>query len=82
MPVNKMLLETYLKKLKMPQAAKVYEAMAREAADNNLEYEDYLLGVLEPVSYTHLDVYKRQLGYRICFSSLFSSSFSSCRGKD
>ena len=47
MPVNKMLLETYLKKLKMPQAARVYESMAREAADNNLEYEEYLLGVLE-----------------------------------
>ncbi|MCX7843735.1 MAG: IS21-like element helper ATPase IstB [Clostridia bacterium] len=47
MAVNKMLLETYLKKLKMPQAAKTYEAMAREAADNNLEYEEYLLGVIE-----------------------------------
>lgn len=47
MAVNKMLLETYLKKLKMPQAAKVYESMAREATDNNLDYEEYLLGVLE-----------------------------------
>jgi DNA replication protein DnaC len=47
MAVNKMLLETYLKKLKMPQVAKVYESMAREAADNNLDYEEYLLGVLE-----------------------------------
>jgi len=44
MAVNKMLLEAYLKKLKMPQAAKTYEAMAREAADNNLSYEGYLLG--------------------------------------
>lgn len=47
MAVNKMLLEAYLKKLKMPQAAKVYDSMAREAADNNLDYEEYLLGVLE-----------------------------------
>jgi len=47
MAVNKMLLEAYLKKLKMPQATKVYESMAREAADNNLDYEEYLLGVLE-----------------------------------
>jgi len=47
MPVNKMLLEACLKKLKMPQVAKVYESMAREAADNNLDYEEYLLGVLE-----------------------------------
>lgn len=47
MPLNKMLLEAYLKKLKMPQAAKTYESLAREAADNNLCYEEYLLGVLE-----------------------------------
>lgn len=47
MPVNKMLLEAYLKKLKMPQAAKTYESLAREASDNNLGYEGYLLGVLE-----------------------------------
>ncbi len=47
MAVNKMLLEAYLKKLKMPQAAIVYESMAREAVDNNLDYEEYLLGVLE-----------------------------------
>lgn len=47
MPVNKMLLEAYLKKLKMPQAAKTYESLAREAFDNNLDYEGYLLGVLE-----------------------------------
>lgn len=47
MAVNNMLLEAYLKKLKMPQAAKTYESMAREAADNNLSYEEYLLGVLE-----------------------------------
>ena len=42
-----MLIETYLKKLKMPQAAKVYLPMSREAEDNNLSYEDYLLGILE-----------------------------------
>jgi DNA replication protein len=47
MPVNTMLLEAYLKKLKMPQAAKTYESLSREAADNNLSYEEYLLGVLE-----------------------------------
>lgn len=47
MAVNKMLLEAYLKKLKMPQAIKVYDSMAREAANNNLDYEEYLLGVLE-----------------------------------
>lgn len=39
MTANKMLLEAYFKKLKMPQAAKTYESLAREAADNNLDYE-------------------------------------------
>lgn len=47
MSVNKMLLETYLKKLKLSQSAKVYEAMARDAEENNLSYEEYLLGILE-----------------------------------
>jgi DNA replication protein DnaC len=47
MPLNKMLLEAYFKKLRMLQAAKTYESLAREAADNNLGYEEYLLGVLE-----------------------------------
>jgi DNA replication protein DnaC len=47
MPANKMLLESYLKKLKMPQTAKVYESMAREAQENNITYEEYLLGVIE-----------------------------------
>lgn len=42
-----MLIDAYLKQLKMPQAAKVYQSMAREAADNNLTYEEFLLGVLE-----------------------------------
>lgn len=42
-----MLIEAHFKKLKMPQAAKVYLPMAREAEDNNLSYEDYLLGILE-----------------------------------
>jgi DNA replication protein DnaC len=47
MGVNKMLLETYLKKLKLSQSARIYSAMAREAEENNLSYEEYLLGVLE-----------------------------------
>ena len=51
MTVNKMLLETYLKKLKLSQSTKIYESMAREAEDNNLSYEEYLLGVLEQEIY-------------------------------
>ena len=47
MVVNKMLLESYLKQLKMSKIAGIYESMAREAEDNNLGYEEYLLGILE-----------------------------------
>lgn len=54
MTVNKMLLETYLKKLKLAQSSKIYESMAREAEENNLSYEEYLLGVLEQ------EVYQRE----------------------
>ncbi|RYD01726.1 hypothetical protein N752_29565 [Desulforamulus aquiferis] len=42
-----MLIDAYFKQLKMPQAAKVYQSMAREAQDNNLSYEQFMLGVLE-----------------------------------
>lgn len=42
-----MLIDAYFKQLKKPQAAKVYQSMAREASDNNLTYEEFLLGVLE-----------------------------------
>jgi len=47
MSFNKMLLETYLKKLKLSQTNKIYEPMAREAEERNLSFEGYLLGVLE-----------------------------------
>jgi len=46
-PTTHMLILSYFKQLKMPQASKVYQSMAREAEDNNLSYEEYLLGVLE-----------------------------------
>ena len=46
-PAGSLLIATYLKQLKMPQAARVYQSMAREAENNNLGHEHYLLGVLE-----------------------------------
>jgi hypothetical protein len=36
MSTNNILLSAYLKKLKIPQSAKVYAPMAREAEDSNL----------------------------------------------
>lgn len=47
MTAKTMLIDAYFKQLKMPQAAKVYRSMAREAQDNNLTYEQFLLGILE-----------------------------------
>jgi len=46
-PTTHMLIQSYFKQLKMPQASKVYQSMAREAENNNLSYEEYLFGVLE-----------------------------------
>ena len=63
MNTNNMLLSAYLKKLKMPQAAKVYTPMAREAEDNNLSYEDYLLGILEQ-ELSHREQNRIQRGIR------------------
>lgn len=48
--MNKMLLESYLKKLKLSKITQVYEAMARDAEDNNLSFEEYLLGLVEEES--------------------------------
>jgi DNA replication protein DnaC len=59
-----LLIETYLKKLRMPQAAKVYLPMAREAEDNNLSYEEYFLGVLEQ-EVTQRDSNRIQRGIRL-----------------
>lgn len=44
---KQMLLESHLKRLKMPKTIKIYESMAREAVENNLSYEEYLLCVIE-----------------------------------
>lgn len=38
-PTTHMLIQSYFKQLKMPQASKVYQSMAREAEDNNLSYD-------------------------------------------
>ena len=40
-----------------------YEATTRKPLDEILVKLDKILGVLSPVSYTHLDVYKRQWQY-------------------
>lgn len=61
--MNKMLLDTYLKKLKLSKVAAIYESMAREAEDNNLSYEEYLLGVLEQEIY-HRENNRIQRGIR------------------
>lgn len=44
---TELLLSHYLKQLRLPAVAKQYAALAREAAERNLSYEEYLLGLLE-----------------------------------
>jgi len=41
------LIEAYLKRLKLPAIARTYSEVAREAAASNQGYDDYLLAVLE-----------------------------------
>lgn len=45
--MSNLLIETYLKRLKLSAIARTYEAMAREAADANQGHESYLLALLE-----------------------------------
>lgn len=69
MTVNTMLLESYLKQLKLSQVVNIYESMAREAVDNNLDYEDYLLGILEQEvnqrNINRIKRYIRQAGFPV-----------------
>ncbi|MCF8567696.1 IS21-like element helper ATPase IstB [Alicyclobacillus tolerans] len=44
---TQMLLDHYLKQLRLPSVARHYTAVARDAQDRNLGYEDYLLALLE-----------------------------------
>lgn len=42
-----LLLQNYLKRLKLPTVARNYRALAREAAEKNCPYEEYLCSLLE-----------------------------------
>jgi DNA replication protein DnaC len=44
---REMLIETYLKRLKLPAMRRLYKELAREAADHRKTFEDYLLALLE-----------------------------------
>jgi len=44
---NNLLLDDYLKKLKLPVIRGIYQKRAQEAAKNNLSYEAYLLSLVE-----------------------------------
>jgi DNA replication protein DnaC len=45
--VQELLIKTYLKQLRLPAIAQSYSKLAREAAETNMPYEDYLLALLE-----------------------------------
>lgn len=42
-----LLLDEYLKKLRLPVIRGIYQKVSREASENNLSYEDYLLALVE-----------------------------------
>jgi DNA replication protein DnaC len=44
---QELLIKSYLKQLKLPAMAQNYNKLAREAAEANMPYEDYLLALLE-----------------------------------
>ena len=44
---KELLIKSYLKQLKLPAMAQSYSKLAREAAEANMPYEDYLLTLLE-----------------------------------
>jgi DNA replication protein DnaC len=44
---QELLIKSYLKQLKLPAMAQSYSKLAREAAEANMPYEDYLLTLLE-----------------------------------
>ena len=44
---NNLLLDEYLKKLRLPVIRGTYQKVSREASENNLSYEDYLLALVE-----------------------------------
>jgi len=45
--VQELVIRSYLKQLKLPAMAQNYSKLAREAAEANMPYEDYLLALLE-----------------------------------
>jgi len=44
--VQELLIKSYLKQLRLPAIAQSYSKLAREAAEANMPYEDYLLAHL------------------------------------
>lgn len=42
-----LILETYLKRLKLPSIARQYRKLASQAAQSNLTHEQFLLAVME-----------------------------------
>lgn len=57
---TEMLLGHYLKQLRLPSVARHYSAMARDAQDKNLGYEEYLLALLEQETRTREENQRQQ----------------------
>jgi DNA replication protein DnaC len=57
---TKFLLSHYLKQLRLPSVARHYAAMARDAQDKSLGYEEYLLASLEQEARTREENQRQQ----------------------
>ncbi|MCY0874930.1 MAG: IS21-like element helper ATPase IstB [Firmicutes bacterium] len=62
-----LLLEHYLKQLRLPSIARQYTAVARDAQDRNLGYEEYLLALIEQEIRTREDNQRQQRLKKACF---------------
>lgn len=62
-----LLLSHYLKQLRLPSVARHYTAMARDAEDKNLGYEEYLLALLEQESHAREESNRQQRLKRAAF---------------
>lgn len=79
---SNLLLDDYLKKLRLPVIRAIYQKLSREASENNLSYEDYLLALVEEETLVREgNALKRRIkqAHFPYLKTLESFDFSGCR---
>jgi DNA replication protein DnaC len=79
---SNLLLDEYLKKLRLPVIRGIYQKLSREASENNLSYEDYLLALVEEETLVReSNALKRRIkqAHFPYLKTLESFDFSACR---